>query len=681
MVEFQTSQAQVQARGAGQVSRKSSSALIRAGQAAQGAANTFTEFYESKAAIENDLILAQAQSDWSANYAERSRGAGSGFAEGMLTDYDSYVSEVMGREGTPQRGRDKLEAAFAEYRIGLEGKALQREAAARAAASAQAQANAQRLRANAIVLDNSLMEESIEGATSEAERSLYLRTGLTARMEEDPQGVLDSVSDGQWNAILTPTQTQSFITHGNNGVAAIQREIETERRVEQASMVDAANEELNFVAATGALPVDSELSDENIDAVFEGNPEGAAELKRVRDNGVMDAENLNVVSHATPQMIEETLLEMQAAVNEPGHTAEDVQRLNSYATALATRNERLAEDGAGYMAQNSEVVSTLFDQYQQQDDPDTQLATANRYANEMAVRYDAMGVPTNMRPLLPKQAADGIVAQFNTMGNDVAAQALKAFKDSWGSNAPQVMAELSRAGLAPEYVTAMRHSDSAGLSAEIVSLAGVTSKELREGLIGVTDADRALDEAVEDYRAVFEAGAANQDAAKLFNENYSIAERLVYSRMRGGANAATAVKDVFSRMFPETVVDQAGAKFLYPDGEGSGLFAGNVTQMLSEGGLESMNLIPFDDPRLPEFTDLAVLKTSLESQGLWVNNSTGDGVSLMIDVGGYLLPIKQANEAGVVSNYEIKFTHNFGLDAQGGYIPGYEGYGEWLANQ
>jgi len=63
MVEFKTPTVAPIARGAGQVSRETGAQLQRASQAAKGVADSYTEFYEKEAAIENDLLLATMDKD------------------------------------------------------------------------------------------------------------------------------------------------------------------------------------------------------------------------------------------------------------------------------------------------------------------------------------------------------------------------------------------------------------------------------------------------------------------------------------------------------------------------------------------------------------------------------------------------------------------------------------------
>ena len=93
MVEFRTPRVTPTARAAGRVSAAGSQATKNLANAAAGAADTFTEFYEKEAAIQGDLLLAEVQEEWNRTYNERAKQAGAGFAKGILNDFDKFRQE------------------------------------------------------------------------------------------------------------------------------------------------------------------------------------------------------------------------------------------------------------------------------------------------------------------------------------------------------------------------------------------------------------------------------------------------------------------------------------------------------------------------------------------------------------------------------------------------------------
>ncbi len=130
MVEFVTPRITPTARAAGQVSSAGSQAINRLAGAAQGAANTFSDFYEKEAAIQGEQLLAEVQEEWSRTYNERAKTAGNGFTKGILNDYDQFVAdklaqqqtdaEARGQANVPERKRDEVDLAVRKYRLTLE---------------------------------------------------------------------------------------------------------------------------------------------------------------------------------------------------------------------------------------------------------------------------------------------------------------------------------------------------------------------------------------------------------------------------------------------------------------------------------------------------------------------------------------------------------------------------------
>jgi len=647
MVEMLTPQISVQARQAGQVSTAPARNLARAASATKMAADTFSQYYEEKAAIDNELILATAQSDWTRTYNERKGSAGNGFTEGIMSDYDKYVTEVMAE--APQRGREQLQLAMDKYRLNLQTKSMEREASARAAASAAAIAEANRLKANALISDPTLLPDYLEGAGPK-ERSLFIRSAMSGEMADNPQAVNDAVMGGTWDADLTPEQKLSFMKLSQSGIDRIESAEAAALKASQTLYLDGLGEELDYVAANGALPVDSQYTDENIDAMFLADE--AAELKRVRNQSVMHAENVNAVSTAMPAAIEVEVGKLQAAIAEPGHTQEDVNALNSYVGAVQQRNEQIANDAANHVQNNVDFISTQFDFYNQSEAEDKPIAAEN-YVASIEAQYNIMGIAPELRNLLPKNSANQMVASFNGMGADIAAQSLKEFKETWGDAAPRIVAELERAGLASEYVAAMRHSDDPGLAARIVSLAGVSETELKENLVStdVTDANREIEETIGDYMPAFTAGDPTGQALSMFNKNMDIARRMIWQDIGVGVEPSDAVEQIIGRMFPEEAVNEENMQFIVPVGIDAGVYRNILDDGMSEDVLRGIKIQPLDDPRLPEFADLETNISHLEKQGLWLNNSTGDGVVLNYNINGYYLPVTV--EGG--GFYEMKF--------------------------
>lgn len=652
MVEFQTPRIVPQARSAGQVSNAGSDAIKRLGMAAQGTADTFTEFYEKEAAIHGERLLAEIQEEWGRTYNERSKGAGAGFSKSTLADYDAFVAQKLAayskeasdrsQANVPERNRQDIELALDKYRMRLETKTLAREAAARAAAKNAAMAATRRAKHNALISDPSLYAEYMETA-NKRDGEAYTRTFLSMQVRDDPQATLDDVMAGKYDTQLQPSQKMSFIKLADSGVARVERENEIELNAARSDLETALSEEIAFAGANGAPPVDSAFEPEAIAELYGTDPERGVAVVDQYKSEIAAAEMRNNVSMATPDQIESDLTKLQDAVSSPGNTPRDVQQQTAYVAALQQRNNAITDDAAKWANSGERFVRDIYGAIHSAA-PEDQAIIAQKYTDALSLTYDNVGVPDQFRTVLPKQDATNQAAQFNDMGTDVAAAALSNYMDVWGEAAPMVLRQLEKAGLAPEYSVAMRHLDNPGLSQAIINLKGISTADLKQGQIksDMNDADAALREGLVEYRLAFEF-AGSGDAQSTMNTHYDVAERLVLDRMRQGESSDAAVEGVIAEMFPETVVTGNNGNYLIPDGANDGAIMQGTEVATTKLALSSVGIVPFDDPRFPEFADVELTRMGLETNGVWVNNSTGDGLQLMLSIEGYMIPAMLEN--------------------------------------
>lgn len=660
MVDLTTPRITPTARAAGRVSNAGSQATQRLANAVQGTADNFTEFWEKEAAIQGEQLLAEVQEEWSRTYNERAKTAGNGFAKGILNDYDTFVQEKLaahdqaaaerGQANVPKRKRQEVQASLDKYRLRLETKALGREAAVRAAAKAKAEADTRRLKLNALISDPTLRDEYLEGAKSDKERNDIVRTALGVEVRNDPQGVMDQVMSGKWDADLSPSQKMSFVKLADSGIARQDREREIQLKAQQGSFEAELSEELAFAEANGAPPVDSVFEEDRINALYENDPERGAEVKKNYTQAVEFAETVHEVSLATPEQLEAEVVKLQESVSKPGDTEADVNRLNTYIAAVDTRNQAIRNDGAAYVQKTVDDAGKIYE-ILQESPPETAPIVARNYTDTMDLMYDQMGVPAELRTLLPKQDAAAKVAEFNAMGSDVAAQALTEYVNGWGNAAPRVMAQLDKAGLAKEYGVAMRHTDNPGLSQAIVNLASVETKDLVQGLptASVTDTRQELSELMVDYRTAFEY-AGGGDAQEIMNKHFAVAEKFALDMVRRGTDPSEAAERAVTQMFPESAVLENNARYIQPMGLDGASVGRGIDNLMDADELRG-NIAAVNDPRFPDFADMEVTLSAASRSGIWVNNSSGDGLQLMISLDGYLLPINNADG----SPYEFTF--------------------------
>jgi hypothetical protein len=234
--------------------------------------------------------------------------------------------------------------------------------------------------------------------------------------------------------------------------------------------------------------------------------------------------------------------------------------------------------------------------------------------------------------------------------------------------------DLGAAGMSSEYVVAMRHAENPGLAAAIMSLRGQDVEVLKSGLpkAAINDGEAALVDGLVEYRTAFEAGDATGEALKTFNENYAVGQRLMFQYIRSGMEPTEAADKVAGEIFPETPLNTPDMRVLVPVGIDVGTVELGLDAAMTEDAIRAFNPAPLDDPRLPEFADQEVMIAAAQN-GVWLNNSTGDGAVLHLDIGGYLLPVMDASGKA----YDVKFE---GASTGQTYSTRMGGLGRWTSS-
>lgn len=657
MVEFVTPRSVPTARAAGHVSDAGSRALNDLSAAVGQVANNFTEFYEKKAAIEGDRLLAEIQEEWSRGYNERAKTAGAGFAASTLESYDEFVESKIsdyrtrmadsGMANVPERNMEDIRLALDKYRLKLETRALQREAAARAAAAAAARADTVRMRANAILSDPSLAEEAIENAPDEASRKAYIDAYLNAELlGENYEAVSDMLGSGRFDADLSPSKKLSFLKATESGLESLESERRVEARAAQDVFEADLAEGIAYAERFGTVPSNLVPDEEAFDTLYADDPERGRATREAYEADLDYAFALNDVAMAPPQQIENEVARLSAKLEEPGNTPEDARRLDTYLSAAQSRNAALAEDAAGFVTRQDETVGELLGLVSEamgDEESDPGAVTAS-YVSGLNSVYDRLGVPEAMRTVMPKEMAERTVAMLSDVGSDVAAQTLAGIRAQWGGASGMVIAQLQRAGLAPEYVTALRFADDPVLAQKIVNLAGVKRTDLTEGLEAteVKSMDAEFTDGLAEYMEAFEAAQGPQAIATM-NEARGVAEKLALTYMRTGTAPDVAAIRAMSELFPETPVVSGRFSILLPKGVRERTALSVLEDSMEEDALLGAGIEPIDDVRFPEFADLAVTAAAAQSSGLWINNATGDGFQLMVKVDGLYIPLLLEN--------------------------------------
>lgn len=653
MVEFVTPRATPSARGAGQVSSAGSAGLIRAGQAAKTAADTFTAFYEEEARIENDLLFATAQADWSQKFDETKKGAGAGYAKGMLEQYDTYVTEVMAK--SPERGKKDLQLGFDKYRLSLQEKAMAAEAAARAAAKARAIAEANRQRGLMIARSDEplLAFDEIVAANpgmDQKQQDALLKVAFDSLLTIGSEGALEAaqqVIDGGRGDKLSGSEYISMERAIKSGRSRLETQEAAKIRVAADLFDDWAQDRAAHAAETGRVPTDDELS-AAIDQI--GLPEDQAlELKSGAQREFQKASVVHDVAMMPADDLSETLSAAEAAADKPEGAAEAIEYRNNLLAATAQRQQSLSQDGAAYLMRNDKELSALLNRAGEAEGGAGPVLYS-RAKSYMDGLYDQLGVPAQNRTYLPVAQAQAMAADLESNVSGEAGLVGRQIRETYGDMTPSVMSQLRRAGVSELTMEKIRHAGEHRATKLLDAVTGMKPSDfdLPDG-ISRDDISSSVSQTFNAYYRAVVAGGG-QPAADIMNAKQGILETVTTMLVKTeGRTPDEAALYAFSNLYPEEVVDNGRVLAVLPVGVPPGVAT------VAKAELENIEDTGFFfDTGAPDYVDKAVSAAALRSNGVWINNATGDGLVLgMLGDDGYSIDFI-VNERG--ERIERKFS-------------------------
>ena len=427
-------------------------------------------------------------------------------------------------------------------------------------------------------------------------------------------------------------------------------------RAQQTAVSD-LTEAAEAMALTGTPPAGFEFNEESIREIF--SPEQADEYIQSWNDASEDALNRGALAYMDTDQIDSISIGLQADVRaaEKSGDAGDIikasQREAAWIESVSKRNDAIVKDAALFVVSTNDpaagMVNNIADQFSS-----GQIEQASEgllmLRDIMTSQFDDLGVPSNLRNVMPKQMAAQVASIVQSIPSDVAAPTFQAITQSLGNYSPQFIEELRAQGLRPEYVQAMYVSNPA-VQKELVDISAMEVPNILEGLPNTTKNDviSEMNDVLSDYRQAYLAGGGNV-ANNIFNQQINTAQKLAFTRLKNGSadSPAQAVETAINDLIPEyqqAVIERNGA-YVVPMNFDAQTVRYNVSLLMSESALGQLNIKPLESDLVPDFVDEAVALASLSSTGKFLNNSTGDGLSLHYDINGVELP----------AGFEVKFS-------------------------
>ena len=130
--------------------------------------------------------------------------------------------------------------------------------------------------------------------------------------------------------------------------------------------------------------------------------------------------------------------------------------------------------------------------------------------------------------------------------------------------------------------------------------------------------------------------------------------------MNKGQTADIAAAGVIGAMFPETPIFEPNRRYILPAGIDARNIEIGTDNAMSEDALRAADIQVFDDPRFTAVADPGVTYASLESRGVWINNSKGTGLQLMATLAdGYIIPVLLADGSEYSLTFDEAATFGF----------------------
>jgi hypothetical protein len=424
----------------------------------------------------------------------------------------------------------------------------------------------------------------------------------------------------------------------------------------QSEAINGLNDAVNVITNTGAPPEGFEIDSESIDSIF--SPEEAAEFKDVWADATEDAANRGALNFMSPKRVDQITEELTTEINTAENPERAIARSRAWNNAVADRNDALNKDAGLYAVQTDPIAQGVVETIQRH------MASGNvgMLAESLIIlrelnntKYEVMGVPTNKRNVMPKALASQMVAVIKSVETDVAAVTLNDLKTRLGGYAPQFIEELRSQDLPPEYVQAM-YANKPGVQQELLQISDRDIKEIKVGIDNTVQNDLrlAMTSALGDYRMAYLAGGGKV-AEGIFNEQFAVMEKLALTRIKeSGISPAQAAESVIADIVPESaqVVLTSKGKYVVSMGYNANTIENSASNFLDEDVLKLLDLEPLDSTLDPDFVDEAISIAAIATNGMWLNNSTGDGLILHYVINDVEIPVLTKDG----KQFEVKFA-------------------------
>ena len=437
------------------------------------------------------------------------------------------------------------------------------------------------------------------------------------------------------------------------------------------NFIEELNDAILFQTITGKQKEGFEFNEDKLTELFleEDGDTGILDTLMMQwENTQEDIKNYGSLSSMSGAAEARVLRELQGDLDDidPDASGTEVEllqkRVNNFRQAIIDKHKKLTEDPVSYIIDTNDQAARIFKDLNidiRMGDFGDMAFQIERLEDILLDQYQKLGIPSEQR-VLPKSTAKQIISAVQSFSDEATVPILQDIqtifldKERQGLiiNDPELysrfIADLSNNGLAPEIVEAM-HTNDIGLQKTLVELSRLPLDQIKpkDTTVG-KNAFNLLAEQTKDYQEAFTAGGGDE-AVRVFNEQFDVAEKLLYKYINDGLQYEQAVKKVKDDIFPEIngnniIDDGINQNFIVPMNFDGSLMDTMSSSLLDPRRLREMDIKELDVGDAPGFVSEAISFASLASNGMWLNNSTKDGIVLHYRTDrGHLIPAKYNN--------------------------------------
>jgi hypothetical protein len=482
-------------------------------------------------------------------------------------------------------------------------------------------------------------------------RGLYVYRLMQTLKPEDRVSILKSVNG---------------ISQYVNGATLEEERVQTQSRQVATDLGSEISSSITLIEKGGQIPEETLT---NIAGIIRNvspsvTPEVAAELAR----GYSELVALRDLSREIKPLNQRQLDDVIQSMGQPEDPTQ-LRALDFLKRYRANRDKGLKDDPMGWAFESGYTRAADIDL-----SPDAINNGTTNVESRVAVGQNLRAqFNLDYTPVLTNSEATEITARL--VGEDpmMAVTSLTDLRNIMGVGGDQAVEQLRRAGVPLEYVLAMDMPDP-GVRQIVANLAKVSVADLQKQTETTvsTDINRKVRELLTPYMSAYLTGG-DGEAVQMLNSQLEIAQKVALSQVtQAGLDAVGAAEFAVERLFPEyeNTVQNSHGNFIVPIQFDPDEMDALTEQLLNEDALRAAGIEPIQGASffLPVEGDgqvsaevvedvtgsveEALSVASLADSGIWLMNSTGDGVVLHYNFSGQYLPVRLKTG----NLYDVKFS-------------------------